>query len=55
VLLENIDAPAETEQMIAAAETDAEIDGVVESLVGGKRDFSALGRKLPGFDTDDLT
>ncbi len=55
VLLESIDAPADTEQMIAAAETDAEIDGVVESLVGGTRDFSALGRKLPGFDTDDLT
>jgi len=55
VLLESIDLPAGAERMVAEAESDAEIDGVVESLVGGKRDFSALGRKLPGFDTDDLT
>jgi len=41
--------------MVASAESDAEIDGVVESLVGGRHDISALGRKLPGFDTDDLT
>ena len=24
-------------------------------LVGGRRDLSALGRKVPSFDTDDLT
>jgi 2-C-methyl-D-erythritol 2,4-cyclodiphosphate synthase len=53
VLLESIDLSVGPERM--TAEADAEIDGVVESLVGGKRDFSALGRKLPGFDTDDLT
>jgi 2-C-methyl-D-erythritol 2,4-cyclodiphosphate synthase len=28
---------------------------VVKTLVGGKRDVSALGRKVPPFDTDDLT
>jgi len=55
VLLESIDVSVEPERMSAVAESDAEIDGVVESLVGGRRDFSALGRKLPGFDTDDLT
>jgi 2-C-methyl-D-erythritol 2,4-cyclodiphosphate synthase len=27
----------------------------VKTLVGGKRDVSALGRKVPPFDTDDLT
>jgi 2-C-methyl-D-erythritol 2,4-cyclodiphosphate synthase len=54
VLLESIDAPAVTERMSVQAETDAEIDEVL-TLIGGKRDFSALGRKLPGFDTDDLT
>ncbi len=57
VLLESIEVSDEPERMIAVAETDidAEIDGVVASLVGGRRDISALGRKLPGFDTDDLT
>jgi 2-C-methyl-D-erythritol 2,4-cyclodiphosphate synthase len=55
VLLESIDIAVGPERMTAEADTESEIDGVVESLVGGKRDFSALGRKLPGFDTDDLT
>ncbi len=55
VLLESIDVSVEPERMVASAESDAEIDGVVESLVGGRHDISALGRKLPGFDTDDLT
>jgi 2-C-methyl-D-erythritol 2,4-cyclodiphosphate synthase len=59
VLLESIDLTDGPGRMVAVAETDADIDadidGVVESLVGGRRDISALGRKLPGFDTDDLT
>ncbi len=39
--------------MTATAED--EIDVVVKTLVGGKRDISALGRKVTPFDTDDLT
>ena len=55
VLLESVklaDAPA---RMIAAADVDDEIDQVVKDLVGGAHDVSALGRKRPPFDTDDLT
>ena len=38
------------------AEADVEdVDEVVESLVVGVRDTSALGRKVPAFNTDDLT
>jgi 2-C-methyl-D-erythritol 2,4-cyclodiphosphate synthase len=39
----------------AEAESDEELDVVVKGLVGNSRDVSALGRKLPSFDTDDLT
>ena len=55
VLLENIDVSVGPERMTAVAESDVDIDGVVENLVGGRRDISALGRKVPGFNTDDLT
>jgi 2-C-methyl-D-erythritol 2,4-cyclodiphosphate synthase len=43
--------------MVATADADSEeeLNAVVEGLVGGKRDLSALGRKVPSFDTDDLT
>jgi 2-C-methyl-D-erythritol 2,4-cyclodiphosphate synthase len=41
--------------MVATAEVDDEIDDVVKNLVGGRRGVSALGRKVPPFDTDDLT
>ena len=34
---------------------EEELNAVVEGLVGGGRDISALGRKVPRFDTDDLT
>src|SRR5213080_4002376 len=40
---------------VKPGELDDEIDVVVKTLVGGKRDVSALGRKVPPFDTDDLT
>ena len=41
---------------IAAIADVDEVNEVVESLVGaGARDTSALGRKVPAFDTDDLT
>ena len=55
VLLESIDVSLEPQRMTATADIDAEINGVVESLVGGRHDISRLGRKLPGFNPDDLT
>jgi 2-C-methyl-D-erythritol 2,4-cyclodiphosphate synthase len=55
VLLESIEVSDGLERMTAVAESDAEIDGVVESLIGSRHDISALGRKVPGFDPDDLT
>jgi 2-C-methyl-D-erythritol 2,4-cyclodiphosphate synthase len=38
----------------ADAGSEDELNAVVENLVGG-RDLTALGRKIPSFDTDDLT
>lgn len=58
VLLESIDLSIGADHLTAAADIEAdsaEINGVVESLVGGRRDISALGRKVPGFNPDDLT
>ena len=55
VLLESLDAEEPLKQMAAVAEDDDELNEVVESLVVGVRDTSALGRKVPAFDTDDLT
>ncbi len=39
----------------AASGSDDEMEVVVRGLVDDSRNVSALGRKLPGFDTDDLT
>ena len=55
VLLESIDLSVGPERMVASTDIDAEMNGVVESLVGSRHDISALGRKVPGFDPDDLT
>jgi 2-C-methyl-D-erythritol 2,4-cyclodiphosphate synthase len=57
VLLESLDAPEALEQMAAQADagSEEELNAVVEGLVGGQRDISALGRKVFPFDTDDLT
>lgn len=55
VLLESLDADEPLKQMAAVADDDDELNEVVESLVVGVRDTSALGRKVPAFDTDDLT
>ena len=58
VLLQSIELPEEHEKLVAIeadAPTDADIDGVVSTLVSGAHDISALGRKVPPFDTDDLT
>ncbi len=54
VLLESIEAANGLKVMTAVADVD-EVNEVVESLVTGVRDTSALGRRVPAFDTDDLT
>ena len=54
VLLESIEADVAVKKFVATADVD-EVNEVVESLVVGVRDMSALGRKVPAFDTDDLT
>jgi 2-C-methyl-D-erythritol 2,4-cyclodiphosphate synthase len=41
--------------MEADAPDEADIDGVLAAAVRDPHDMSALGRKLPTFDTDDLT
>jgi 2-C-methyl-D-erythritol 2,4-cyclodiphosphate synthase len=55
VLLESVDLSVPVGHMVATADVEDEIDTVVKTLVGDSRDVSALGRKLPTFDTDDLT
>ncbi len=54
VLLESLEATDEPKAMTAVADVD-EVNELVESLVADSRDVSALGRKVPVFDTDDLT
>ncbi len=54
VLLESLEADRGDKVMSATADVD-EVNEVVESLVTDVRDVSALGRKVPVFDTDDLT
>ena len=54
VLLESLDADTGPKVMIATAEDDV-VNEMVESLVIDVPDRSALGRKRPVFDTDDLT
>ena len=55
VLLESLGIPEPVGVMVASADAEDEIDVVVKTLVGDSRDVSALGRKMPTFDTDDLT
>ncbi|GGA65174.1 hypothetical protein GCM10011507_15940 [Edaphobacter acidisoli] len=54
VLLESVKLADQTGRMAAVADVD-EIDQVVKGLVGGAHDVSALGRKRPTFNPDDLT
>lgn len=54
VLLESLEASGGDKVLAATADVD-EVNEVVESLVTGVRDTSALGRRVPAFDTDDLT
>ena len=53
VLLESLEEGAGTKKLAVA--DLSEVDEVVESLVVGVRDTSALGRRVPAYDTDDLT
>lgn len=57
VLLESIELPNEDKLLSVAAEApnEEEINGVVSSLVRDSHDLTALGRKRPAFDPDDLT
>ncbi len=57
VLLESIELPADDKLIAVAAEApdEAEINGVVSSLLEEPHDLTALGRKRPAFDPDDLT
>ena len=57
VLLESLAGPESLERMTATADagSEEELNAVVEGLVSGRRDISALGRKVTPFDTDDLT
>ena len=57
VLLESIKLLEEDKTLVLAAETpiDADIDAVLTTIAAEPHDLSRLGRKLPTFDTDDLT
>ena len=56
VLLESLAIPEPVGVMTASAEAEDDlIDGVVKTLVDETRDVSALGRRVPAFNTDDLT
>jgi 2-C-methyl-D-erythritol 2,4-cyclodiphosphate synthase len=54
VLLESLAGGEVAGKMAAVADLD-DVNEVVESLVSNAHDTSALGRKVPAFDTDDLT
>ena len=57
VLLESLPAPEALGEMVATAEagSEEELNAVVEGLIDGRHDVTALGRKVTPFDTDDLT
>jgi len=55
VLLESVKLVESSARMVAVADVDDEIDVVVKGLIDAPRDITALGRKRPAFDTDDLT
>ena len=55
VLLESAISPEQLTEMTAMVDAPDELHEVVKGLVEDSRDVSALGRKIPAFDTDDLT
>ncbi|MEO8869761.1 MAG: 2-C-methyl-D-erythritol 2,4-cyclodiphosphate synthase, partial [Granulicella sp.] len=54
VLLESLSVSEPVKKLSATADVD-EVNQVVESLVQGVQNTSALGRKRPAFNADDLT
>jgi len=56
-LLQAIELPDENKKLTIAADvpSDADIDGVLTTIAAEPHDISRLGRKIPTFDTDDLT
>ena len=57
VLLESIKSSEAPKLLTLEADlpTDADIDGVLTTIAAEPHDITRLGRKLPTFDTDDLT
>jgi 2-C-methyl-D-erythritol 2,4-cyclodiphosphate synthase len=55
VLLESIEVSDGLERLTATAEMEVELNGALAGLMEPRRDISALGRKVPGFNPDDLT
>ena len=55
VLLESATSPEQLTEMTAMADMQDDLQAVVKELAGDSRDVRALGRKIPAFDTDDLT
>ena len=57
VLLESIKLPNEHKKLALEANPpiDAEIEAVLTTIAAEPHDIKRLGRKLPTFDTDDLT
>ena len=56
VLLESIDLPNQHKRLAVLADVpdESEVEAAI-AAIAKPRDISALGRKLPTFDTDDLT
>jgi 2-C-methyl-D-erythritol 2,4-cyclodiphosphate synthase len=57
VLLESIDLPNQHKKltMLADLPNEADIEAALTTIAAKPHDLSRLGRKLPTFDTDDLT
>ncbi|QMV17824.1 2-C-methyl-D-erythritol 2,4-cyclodiphosphate synthase [Granulicella sp. 5B5] len=57
VLLESLDNGESGRKLALHADrpTESDIEAAITSIAAQPRDISALGRKVPAFDTDDLT
>jgi 2-C-methyl-D-erythritol 2,4-cyclodiphosphate synthase len=55
VLLESIKIPDEHKLLTMEAPIEEDIEAVLTTIAAEPHDLSRLGRKLPTFDTDDLT
>ncbi len=54
VLLESLETTHGTAKLAASVDLE-DLDELLETVNGGRHDLSALGRKVPAFDTEDLT